>query len=142
MRYLFFSIILLFTSYSLYSQNNQKIFEYITQKLVVENDIQVHLVENDGNKKIYFIKIIDSLYQIDEYKKIQLTDNQIIYILQEDQLFFYQVKKWLEFVMFEVRSKKIKVKVKILEKEQGNIKTLYEMILTYDKTKILKEIEK
>lgn len=142
MRYLFFSIILLFTSYSLYSQNNQKIFEYITQKLVVENDIQVHLVENDGNKKIYFIKIIDSLYQIDEYKKIQLTDNQIIYILQEDQLFFYQVKKWLEFVMFEVHSKKIKVKVKILEKEQGNIKTLYEMILTYDKTKILKEIEK
>lgn len=140
MRYFVFIITLTVVSIS-YSQNNQKIFEQITQKIILKKEIHNTLGKDVDNKKFFYVKIIDNLYTADEYRNLRLINNEEIYIMHEYQLFFYQVDKWLEFDPIDFSSKKIKIKVKILQKKNGIISPLIELKTTYQKSKILNEIE-
>lgn len=134
-----FKIILLFffwcLSLSLYSQNNQSLFEELTKILINENTIQNQLEIVSNGEKTFYVYTIDSLYKVDESRKIKLTNSSILYILPEDELFFYMINKWLNFDLLEITNSKVLTKVTIIELKDGYKKSIFKAQYVFKRSK-------
>lgn len=122
-------------SLSLYSQNNQSLFEELTKMLVTENAVQNQLeIESNGEKNFY-VNQIDSLYKVDESRKIKLDNGSTLYILPEDELFFYAINKWLIFDSLEITDERAITKVTIIELKDGYKKSIFKAQYVFKRSK-------
>lgn len=120
---------------SLYSQNNQGLFEELTKILINESPIKNQLeIESNGEKKYYVYKV-DSLYKVDESRKIRLSDSCILFILPEDELFFYMINKWLSFDLLEITDNKVFAKVNLIEIRDGYKRSVFKAQYIFKKGK-------
>lgn len=117
------------------TQNSTKVFENITIQIVKEEKVRQLLKTVKENKDLYYVLLIDSLYEVDRKVEINLEENSTLYIYPIDELFFIINKNWLVYEKFELYRSKLIVDFKIIHSFDNKTSVLLKAKYVFKKMK-------